>query len=160
MSALTIEQKISEATLYLTFAGQIDEGANYSSVKTAGFKSIIMNFEKIVLINSTGLQAWIKFFRTVEKTASITFTRCSIRLITQINMFPGFMDDRKVQIESFFAPYFCESCDQSCDMLIDSSLHENILKNKKAPEMSCPKCKGKAEFDGIEKKFFMFIKSV
>jgi anti-anti-sigma regulatory factor len=159
MSTLTITQKADGETLTLTFAGQIDEAARYDGVSTKGFKRITMDFEKIKLINSTGLQAWIKFFQTVEKAAAVAFVNCSIRLITQINMFPGFMAGRQVRILSFFAPYFCEACDQSCDVLVDATKHGTLLSQTKAPAMQCPRCHGQAEFDGIEKKYFLFLKS-
>lgn len=161
MSHLAIEQSTDDAagsaTLRLKLSGQIDEAADYSRIAHAGVSRIEFDFEKIGFINSTGLQRWIKFLQSIDAKAKIAFTRCSIRVITQLNMFPGFLAGRNVAIDSFFAPYFCEACDQSCDLLLDVKADAAALAQGKAPEKECPRCKKHAEFDGIEKKYFLFL---
>lgn len=158
MNSLMIERTTQGSTLTLKLSGQIDEDANYSSVSASGFKKVVFDFEKIKLINSTGLQRWIKFLESLEKGVDIAFTRCSIRVVTQINMFPGFIAGRNVKVESFFAPYFCEKCDASTDLLVEVAAHAEELTAMKAPRMKCPTCGGEAEFDGIEKKYLVFLK--
>lgn len=157
MSSLSIEQKTDGKTLLLRLAGQIDEDADYGAVKTAGAARVVFDFEKVNLINSTGLQRWIKFLSAIDPKIEVAFTRCSIRVVTQINMFPGFLAGRPVKVESFFAPYFCQSCDSSCDILLETTQFPDRT-SPKAPKASCPRCSGAAEFDAIEKKFFLFLK--
>ena len=160
MSSLSIESvNDGKGGLTVKLAGQVDELADYGTIKTTGVKRVAFDFEKIKLINSTGLQRWIQFLNSIDKGVAIAFVRCSIRVITQINMFPGFLGGRQVAIESFFAPYFCEACDASRDLLLDASQQFASGKPPAAPKMKCPTCAGPAEFDGIEKKYFMFLKS-
>jgi hypothetical protein len=159
MNSLTITSKRDGKALRLTLSGQIDEAADYSPVQPGDAKTVIFDFEGIKLINSTGLQRWIKFLAGLPKDVETVFARCSIRVVTQINMFPGFVAGRKVKIESFFAPYFCEACDGACDILVDATQHGSALTSFKAPKMKCPKCAGDAEFDGIEKKYFLFLQA-
>lgn len=156
MSSLTIEQKRNGAVLHLTLTGQIDEDANYAAINAAGMNHIIFDFQGVKLINSTGIQLWIKFLTSLPVGADIIFSRCAIRVVTQINLFPGFLGGRPVQVESFYAPYFCEACDSSCDILLDTNQHP-VTSPMKAPKMQCPRCMRPAEFDGIEKKYFLFL---
>lgn len=159
MKTLVIDQtNDGKGGVTLSLSGQIDEGADYSSVNLTGMKRAAFDFEKIKLINSTGLQRWIKFLEGIDPKVEVAFTRCAIRVVTQINMFPGFLAGRAVKIESFFAPYFCEACDKSHELLLDRTKHFPNPNDVKAPKMQCPKCQGPAEFDGIEKKFFIFLK--
>ncbi len=142
----------------VALSGQVDEAVDYGKINLKGLKRVAFDFEKIKLINSTGLQRWIKFLGDIDQDVEITFVRCAIRVITQINMFPGFTAGRPVQIESFFAPYFCETCDKSQDLLLERRRDFPDPANIIAPKMKCLKCGGPAEFDGIEKKYFIFLK--
>lgn len=158
MTALTIQQTKTKDALLVTLAGAIDESVDYTVIDLKGSSKIVFDFEGVKLVNSTGLQRWIKFLSGTPTGADLSFSKCSIRVITQINMFPGFLGGRPVKIESFYAPYFCEACDSSCDILLDTARDFKDPTAPKAPKMQCPKCKGPAEFDGIEKKYFLFLK--
>jgi hypothetical protein len=157
MTSLAIERRQEGKTLYLKLVGSIDEGADYSAADIKGVDRVIFDFEDIKLINSTGLQRWIKFLTSIPGSVAVSFRRCAIRVVTQINMFPGFLGNRQVAIESFFAPYFCEKCDSSCDILIETQKHIPDLSHPVAPNMQCPRCQGPVEFDGIAKKYFLFL---
>jgi hypothetical protein len=159
MKTLVLEQNADgQGGATVSLIGQIDEASDYSGVDLSGLKRVAFDFEKIKLINSTGLQRWIKFLEGIDKGIEIAFVRCAIRVITQINMFPGFMAGRAVKVESFFAPYFCEACDKSQDLLLERAKHFPDSTQIVAPKMQCQKCGGPAEFDGIVKKYFIFLK--
>jgi hypothetical protein len=159
LSSLTIAATRLGRTLTLKLAGQVDEAADYSRVDLGDATRVEFDFEGVKLINSTGLQHWIKFLAGFPRGVAVVFSRCSIRVVTQINMFPGFTAGRQVEITSFYAPYFCEACDSACDVLLDSGKHRVDLGGFKAPKTQCPKCGGAAEFDGIEKKYFLFLQA-
>lgn len=159
MSFLSIKPTRQGATLRIALEGQIDEAADYSGVALAGAQRVIFDFEGVRLINSTGLQHWIKFLASFPAGIEIVFSRCSIRVISQLNMFPGFLAGRAVTFESFFAPYFCEACDQSLDVLVANAEHASGLSRSEAPKMQCPRCRGVADFDGIEAKYFQFLQA-
>ena len=157
MTSLVIEQTRQDHNLSLTLKGQIDEEADYSGVRTDGIRTVAIDFAGVALINSTGIQRWIKFLGSFPKGTTMVFSRCTIRVVTQINLFPGFLAGRQVKIASFYAPYFCEACDSSCDILLETAKYFPEGAAAKAPPMRCPRCSGPAEFDGIEKKYFLFL---
>lgn len=157
MKSLQIVQKNAEGKALIALIGQIDENADYSGVNFEGVQEACFNFEGISLINSTGLQRWINFLETIPSSMSIRFEKCPVRVIAQINMFPGFVAGRDVQIISFFAPYYCQTCDRSSNVLLDRQTHFPSGDLHSAPHLNCATCKQEMEFDGIEKKYFHFL---
>lgn len=158
MRSLQMNQKTQVGKTAIALVGQIDENSDYSTVSFAGVKEAVFNFEGVSLINSTGLQRWVKFMESIPASVSLSFEKCPVRVIGQINMFPGFLAGRSVTITSFFAPYYCEACDRSSHVLLDRKTHF-AAPGQGAPETRCEKCNGAMEFDGIEKKFFLFLQS-
>ena len=155
--SLTIVTERLGSTLKLTLSGPMDESANYAVIDRAGVRRLEVDFEAVGLINSTGLQGWVKFVASLPATMEVVFRRCAVRVVSQMNMFPGFTGGRQVKIESFYAPYFCVACDRSVDILLAGGPPGKVLAGDKAPPMSCPVCGESAEFDGIEKKYFLFL---
>ena len=137
--------------------GKLDGTSDYSPVPTNGIAKLALDFEAITLIDSVGVQGWTKFMASIDPSVAITFKRCSVRIINQMNMFKGFCGGKTVAVDSFFAPYYCESCDESSDFLVESA---PVIASgaSTAPSMSCPKCNEKMEFDGVEARYFNFLK--
>lgn len=158
MKSLQLTQKTQTGKTVITLVGQIDENSDYTAVNFAGVREATFNFEGVSLINSTGLQRWVKFMESIPASITVSFERCPVRVIGQINMFPGFLAGRSVAITSFFAPYYCEPCDRSSHVLLDQASSAARAEDG-APDLKCEKCGGGMEFDGIEKKFFLFLKS-
>lgn len=138
--------------------GNIDESSDYSTFSPMNLTHITFNLEGIKLINSIGVQRWIQFLEGIPAGITIAFEKCPLRIINQMNLFPEFTGGKPVEVKSFYAPYFCTACDSSFSSLIDQAQHAATLVQLKAPPMDCPKCKGSAVFDGIEKKYFVFLK--
>lgn len=160
MKSLQIAQKNAEGKGLIALVGQIDENADYSGVVFDGLKEVCFNFEGVSLINSTGLQRWISFLETIPVQMVIRFEKCPVRVIAQINMFPGFVAGRDVEITSFFAPYYCQKCDRSSNLLLDRNTHFPSGGIQSAPHVACGTCKEEMEFDGIEKKYFHFLQGM
>jgi DNA-directed RNA polymerase subunit RPC12/RpoP len=59
-------------------------------------------------------------------------------------------------IQSFYAPYYCESCGKENKI----HLKADQVKNRKAPKMECPKCGEEMDFDAIEAQYFSFLGKV
>lgn len=152
--SLKIDQENTGTKAKLVLHGQIDEAADYATVDFNGIKAVHIDFENITLINSTGLQKWIKFLNEIPKEISVAFERCTPKIIKQIDMFPGFLASRKVAIETFYAPYFCEKCDKAANVLLKI---KDVKLSHKAPIEKCETCDSEMEFDSIEKKYFMFL---
>jgi hypothetical protein len=158
--ASTIEQTTSGKKAVLALRGPIDEGSDYTAAQWQGVEEVTFDFSGVTLINSTGLQRWIKFLEGIPAGVRIAFARCPVRVVNQINMFPGFLAGRSVQIESFYASYYCEACDKSSDVLLETGKDFKVKGAAVgAPARACPDCKTEMEFDGIEKKFFLFLRT-
>lgn len=152
--SLKIVQENEGSTAHLKLEGQIDEGADYSRVVFDGIDLMKLDFEGVSLINSTGLQKWIAFLAQIPDSVDVVFTRCTPKIIKQIDMFPGFLGSKNVTVENFYAPYYCESCDKAENVLLKL---RDINESRNAPTAKCETCDDEMEFDSIEKKYFVFL---
>lgn len=151
---LKINTGNENGNLVVTFSGLIDEDSNFSSLENKLIGNVIFDFEEVSLINSCGIREWVTFLESVDKGVTLTYRNCRQIIIEQVNMVHGFIRDG-AQIESFYAPYYCEDCDQ------EHKVHLNVsdVKDGQAPVLKCPKCKtADLEFDAIEEQYFQFIK--
>jgi len=156
-NSLKIEASQTGTALYVKLTGQLDEHAEYFTPPATGITAIVFDFAGITLINSVGIQKWIHFFAGLPPAARISFTRCTLRIINQINLFPDFTAGRSVTVETFYAPYFCETCDESCTVLLTRAVDFRTSAIK-APQRPCPHCQAPMLFDGIEDKYLRFLK--
>ncbi|MEZ4752007.1 MAG: hypothetical protein R3B54_15655 [Bdellovibrionota bacterium] len=154
--ALTIVKDLRDGLLSANLVGHIDAGSDYSPLQFAGVTQLHLNFKGITLINSAGIQKWVKFMQSIPATIAITFEECPPNIVNQCNLFANFTGGKKVKFQSFQAPFFCETCDDSVDILLQT---DQVLSGGKVtiPEPPCPKCQSKMDFDGIEDKYFLFL---
>jgi hypothetical protein len=87
----------------------------------------------------------------------IGYHRCPLRIVNQINLFPGFLGGRKVVFISFYAPYRCAGCGASETALLKAKDCLTPAKVYGAPARNCAKCSVPMEFAAIEEKYFMFL---
>lgn len=152
--SLKIQQTNSGTTAVMKLVGQIDEDADYSGASFDKVSTTVFDFEQVTIINSTGLQKWISFLKTIPPKMAVHFDRCTPKIIKQIDMFPGFIGNRPVTITSFFAPYYCDHCSKSVNILLKPA---DIKQPGQAPVMACSDCQKTMEFDAVEKKYFLFL---
>ena len=145
------------AALEVKFSGTISQDADFSPVQLDGVESVAFDFEEVNRINSVGIRQWIQFIETIPETVNVSFERCPLRIINQINLFPGFTGNRRVDINSFYAQFKCKDCRKSHTTLLETRQHFNSDEIK-APMIPCPKCKKDMRFDGIAKKYFLFLR--
>lgn len=156
MKRLTINKKILSDVLQVELIGAIDEDSDFKELLGLEQKDIIFDFKQISMINSCGIREWIKFLDQIPETSSITYTNCPQIIIEQINMVHGFFK-KGAQIESLYAPYFCEGCNKEVKVHVESQQ----VKNRKAPRIDCPHCGNEnIEFDAIEAQYFGFLGKV
>ena len=80
-------------------------------------QEIRINMEQVTSINSIGVKSWILWTSQIPRTVKLTLERCPYVVINQVNMIHGFIPDHTI-IESFFAPFVCESCDYETVQLV------------------------------------------
>jgi hypothetical protein len=155
MSKLGIEKQLLGSKLTVLLSGTIDEDADFNPLEGLSQPEIIFDFDKVQMLNSCGIREWISFMSKIPSTSKVIYRKCPQIIIEQINMVHGFFREGAV-IESFYAPYYCESCDKESKLLLNTSQ----IKNRKAPVESCPLCKAEGmEFDALEEQYFHFLKN-
>jgi len=142
----------------IKLVGAVDQNADYSGIQVNGFKTLKFDFDGVALINSAGIQKWINFLKTVPDPTFVYFERAPVKIVHQLNLFPGFTAGKKVHFMNFYAPYYCEHEDKSYDILTQVKDAFQPPDEPHAPHVLCPSCKGPLEFDAIEKKYFLFLK--
>jgi DNA-directed RNA polymerase subunit RPC12/RpoP len=152
---LTINKQILQDELNVELIGCIDEDADFKELVGLEQKTISFDFDKITMINSCGIREWIKFLEVIPEKTNIVYKSCPQIIIEQINMVHGFFR-KGASIQSFYAPYYCESCGKENKI----HLKADQVKNRKAPKMECPKCGEEMDFDAIEAQYFSFLGKV
>jgi hypothetical protein len=150
---LSIEIKQTPNEVVYRFVGDVDEHFRQKDVPRIKKANITFILEEINNFNSCGIREWIYLIRDIGELGSLKFTRCSVTMIDQINMVPDSLG--KGQVESFFAPYFCQ-CSNEVNRLIIVAQNLVALQNKQAPEFKCEKCGKNLEFDALEESYFLF----
>jgi len=148
---LSINTRITGDEVYIELIGMIDEDSIFDKIKNLKMNKYIFDFNKISMINSCGIREWIKYLQELEGM-EIKYQNCPQIIIEQVNMVHGFIR-KGIVVESFFAPYFCTTCDTDKKILLKNS---EII-DSKAPVKQCNTCRNDLEFDAIEKQYFSFL---
>ncbi len=149
----SFEVKDAGSEVTINFTGIIDEDVDFSQIKVEKKNAYVFNFDGVKGINSCGIREWVKFSESFDPATKLVYKNCTQIIIEQINMVAGFFRTGS-QVLNFYAPYFCEKCDEERKILIDAG---KVLSNE-APGMKCPDCSGDMEFDALEEQYFRFLK--
>src|SRR4051812_37692461 len=112
-SELIITAKSEGEKQRFLLAGKIDENSDYAVVLAAKSSHIVLDFNDVSLINSSGIQKWIQFLQAIPATVRVDFDNCPLRIVNQMNLFPAFYGGRNIIPLAFYAPFYCEKCDAS-----------------------------------------------
>lgn len=149
-----VNLNISNGEATIDLKGMMDEDMDLSKASQVNEKTLIFNFSGVEGINSCGIRDWIEFLGKINGVEKIIYEQCPQVIIEQMNMVKGFVPD-KAEINSFYAPFFCESCDNEEKVLLKAS---DIKANGVPEDLPCSKCKNPLEFDAIPNQYFHFIK--
>lgn len=152
MKTLQINKQILPDELKVELSGAINEDAEFKELEGIDKPTLSFDFDKIDMINSCGIREWIRFIEKVPAATQIIYRNCPQIIIEQMNMVHGFFK-KGSQIESFYAPYFCEACNKENKVHVLSTQ----VVNKKAPKVNCGTCGEPMEFDAIEAQYLGFL---
>lgn len=142
-------KKRGDETLVI-FDGHVDETADLVPLKTLSGK-VVFDLAGIRRFNSEGVRRWIQLIRELDAVTELTFLRCSLAVVTQLNLIRGFHGKGKVK--SFYAPYVCTTSGET---------EERLLKVEDVPDPLNPPVfqgeSGELELDDIAERYFAFIK--
>jgi len=149
----TFEVKDEANRVTLNFNGVIDEDVDFGQIPVNKKESYLFDFNGVRAINSCGIREWVKFTEQFDPATTLIYENCTQIIIEQINMVAGFFR-KGSKVASFYAPYFCEECDDERKVLVNGSQIEGTS----APEVKCPDCSKCMEFDALEDQYFRFLK--
>jgi hypothetical protein len=124
---------------------------------------VIIDLSGIRTINSVGIREWLHWVGPAAEARDIVLERCPKAMVFQFNMVEGFLPAR-VQVASFFVPYFCEACDREDSILFTIGNEVKTVDGKIQIKYSAVKGSGctqpncKLEMDVTEAKYFQFMK--
>lgn len=130
----------SDTHVKVSMWGAIDEFSHegFKPMLSIGNGKTSVNLDGVTSINSMGVRVWLNFMKNFRLNHEIILQKCPVDVVMQINMIPDFLG--MGQVESFYAPYFCEKCNRSYQMLF---LTEDIQKDLglSLSTQNCPTCK-------------------
>jgi hypothetical protein len=142
---------------HLTVAGSIDEASNFVRLLDhAQDGRLVLDLGGITFINSLGIREWIRMQQAAERARlRLELLRVAEPIVHQLNIMPA---ARGVSIvTSFFAPYYCDNCDQDHAVLLDVRTHGTQLARKQPPPVTCPDCKRALELGEPPELYFTFL---
>jgi hypothetical protein len=150
---LTIEIAQTDSEVTYTFIGDVDEHFRQKDVPRIKKPHVNFVLEEINNFNSCGIREWIYLIRDIGELGELTFKRCSVTMIDQINMVPDSLGSGSV--ESFYAPYY-SSTGGEVNKLIVVAEHLDSLQAKQAPSFNDDSTGEELEFDALEESYFLF----
>ncbi len=142
---------------HLTLAGMIDETARLVRLLDhARDDQLVLDLGGITFINSLGIREWIRMQQSAERARlRLELVRVAEPIVHQLNIMPV---ARGVSlVTSFFAPYYCDNCDQDHAVLLDVRTHGTQLARKQPPDVACPDCKRPLELGEPPELYFTFL---
>jgi hypothetical protein len=134
-------------------AGDVDEHAALGPLGAQLSGPVVLDLAAVRRINSQGVRTWIDFLRALSAVTRLVFRRCSVPVITQINMIANFRGP--AQVVSFYAPYVCDACGAEAEHLIDVA--EQRGRGVRMPEVACAACGGAMSFDDVADRYLSFL---
>jgi len=164
MGSFKVSQKYDENNnVRLQFEGALDEHSDYSQIQGDLTNDMVIDFEAVSHINSTGIKHWVQWIDQLQSkydSMLISLINCPKAIVDQINMVEGFLPKNSV-VRSFKVPFYCETCE--VDKNYTFVLGREYKKTDSGyeltvPDHSCDKEGCEMEPDVVEKKYFRFLK--
>jgi hypothetical protein len=149
------ELTINNGVAIVKFIGQMDEDMDLTKLSSISENILRFDFDEVTGINSCGIRDWIAFLEDLPSDQKIIYMRCPQIIIEQMNMVKGFLPE-SASIESFYGPFFCESCDNEEKVLLKPSAITNLTAPSGLP---CSACQVVGlDFDALPAQYFHFLK--
>lgn len=97
------------------FTGVLDERCDLDPLHGLAGR-VTFDLAGVMRINSVGVTQWVKFVEGLEDVTELLFVRCSVPMVTQLNMIRSF--GGTCTVDSFYAPYVCTTTGEEQDVLL------------------------------------------
>lgn len=157
-----MQSKVNGSLHEITLEGPISEKTEIYDYDLSNASEILINMEKVTFINSIGVKNWITWVLKIPHRCKVRLEKCPFVITNQVNIVQGFLP-RNSQIESFNAPYICDSCGQEKYFMLSlgKEYEYATATSPKAvnlpEEVSCSKCGDFMEPDFLVEKTFSFL---
>ena len=145
--------------LILKVSGPIDEDSIFPQVSAPVGGDVVVDLDKVTIINSCGVREWVRWIAPLAATAPVVLRSCPKSIIDQANTVEGFLP-KGVKVESFYVSYYCDKCGASMAIPFQT---DNVASNRKKAipvEIVCTHCKkAGAEIDVVPQKYFLFLEN-
>jgi hypothetical protein len=139
--------------LCVQLRGEINENADFTELGRQLHGDVTLLLDGITRINSCGVREWVNFVRDL-RVESLVFARCSPTVVSQLNAIYNFRGD--AEVESFLAPYVCETCHVDEYKLLDMAEHFPD-EERHVPAFRCARCGGIMTFDELPERYLAFL---
>jgi hypothetical protein len=141
--------------LRVQLRGEVNENADFTELGRQLQGDVTLFLDGITRINSCGVREWVNFVREL-KLDSLVFARCSPTVVAQLNAIYNFRGPARV--ESFLAPYVCETCHVDEYKLLDVGEHfPDGSPPLHVPAFRCSRCSGVMTFDELPERYLAFL---
>lgn len=149
----TVHQR--DDVTFVKLAGVIDEDNELSDlVDKLGGGTCVIDLGEVERINSCGVRDWVRCVAALERQgANLVLVGCSAPVVRQLNTVHNFRGN--AAIKSFFAPYFCRSCERELKLLCE--LSDMVGPPYQPPIKRCDNCERVLEFDDMPDSYFLFL---
>jgi hypothetical protein len=154
----------TDKTIVAEMEGPIGETTPLFTFKLEGATQLTLDMGKVTQINSIGVKHWITWTLRIPRDCKVSIVNCPYVIVSQASMVMGFITPA-MKIESFRAPYVCESCNfEEIQLTSRGKQYEYAsggvgAKIELPQDLVCSKCrKGKLEPDFLIDKTFKFLK--
>jgi hypothetical protein len=140
--------------LRVQLRGEINENADFTELGRQLRGNVTLLLDGITRINSCGVREWVNFVRDLQ-VDSLVFSRCSPAVVMQLNAIYNFRGP--AQVESFLAPYVCETCHVDEYKLLQTAAHFPEPVPQHVPAFRCPRCGSLMAFDELPERYLAFL---
>ena len=138
----------------LTLSGSIDERAKLEPFADSP-PPLTVDLAGVVFVNSVGLREWIHFLRAARSRGPVTLTRCSDRMVMQLNMVADAVEGATV--ESFLAPYGCDACDHEETVELNVRQDFPLGRRSAIPARACSRCGQPMKLAESPSRYLLFL---
>ena len=140
--------------LHVQVSGEVNENADFTELGRQLRGDVTLLLDGITRINSCGVREWVNFVRDLQLD-SLRFARCSPVVVAQLNAIYNFRGPARV--ESFLAPYVCETCHVDEYKLLEVAEHFPDRALIHVPAFRCSRCGGIMTFDELPERYLAFL---
>ena len=117
-SKITFEKKEDQITVKII--GEISATTEFPKLETVSDKSkILLLLDEAGYVNSSGIQGWIRWLQEIQKLAPNAKFMIQMLPANFAKLSSNIRDffPKQSKVESFVAPYFCEKCNTSFNVI-------------------------------------------